>query len=100
MEQVHEEGHNIEEIDVKIKTPAGHQAEFSINTDWTIDKVIKKAEHHFIEKGQLQPGEYNLVLVNADGTTKELVGSSKVEDYNIPDEAELDLVVAGPQVDG
>ena len=88
------------EITVTIKTPAGHKAQFTINSNWTIDKVIKDAVEYFVKHNQLQPGNYNLLLDNADSTTTELVGSSQVKDYKIADEATLELVVAGPQVDG
>lgn len=96
----HQEDNDRDKIDVKIKTPAGHSAEFDINTDWTVDEVIKKAEEHFVDLGQLQAGDYNLVLINQDGTTVQLAGSAKVEESGIKHDAELALVLAVPQVDG
>jgi len=88
------------DVEPTIKTPAGHHHKIEISLAWTIDQAIKVAADYFIDKGQLQAGDYNMVLVNPDGSTTELVGTSRVQDYTVTDQSELDLIVAIPQVDG
>lgn len=97
MELAREEEHRIV---VTGKTPAGFSDQFEINTAWSVDRVIEVMVARFVAKGQLQAGDYNLVLVHPDGTTAALIGSHRIGDYEIDDGDELDLVVAEPQKDG
>jgi hypothetical protein len=87
-------------IRVTGKTPAGFSNPFEIEPVWTINKVIDDMVTRFEAEGKLEKGDYNLVLVQPDGTSTQLIGSQKVSDYDIDNGAELDLIVGEPQKDG
>ncbi len=87
-------------ITVTGKTPAGFPNQFDIQPVWTINKVIEDMVKRFEAEGKLEKGDYNLVLVQPDGTTTQLVGSQKVSEYKIDNGDELDLIVGEPQKDG
>lgn len=71
--------------------------EFGLNM--RVDHVRKAAVKHFVDSGEMSPGDYLLALVTG-GTLKDLADADKLEDAGVVDGATLALVPRGAQVDG
>lgn len=61
--------------------------------------VRKAAERHFIDGGEMAPGDYVLALL-VDGNLVDLADSVKLEDVPVPTGSVLALLPRNPQVDG
>ncbi|SCL36364.1 hypothetical protein GA0070624_5533 [Micromonospora rhizosphaerae] len=84
---------------VEVRTPAGFEALFRVHPDELVEKLATQAERHFVNKGELAPGNYRLELLK-DGTTVPLTPSATLRDSGVTAGAVCALVVADPQVDG
>lgn len=88
------------DVSVTGKTPAGFSESFTLEAQWTIQKVVEVLEKKFTAEGKLAAGDYDLVIVEEDGKTVPLAAAQKVSDYPIDEGEVLALVAAGPQKDG
>jgi len=52
---------------VEVRTPAGFESLFRVHADQQVEKLATKAERHFVNQGELAPGNYRLELLK-DGT--------------------------------
>ena len=71
--------------------------EFGLNM--RVDHVRRTAVKHFVETGEVSPGDYLLALVTG-GTLTDLADADKLEDASVTEGATLALVPRGAQVDG
>jgi len=84
---------------VEVRTPAGFESLFRVHADQQVEKLATKAERHFVNQGELAPGNYRLELVK-DGTAVLLTPAATLGDSGVRAGAVCPLVVADPQVDG
>lgn len=88
-----------EAFSVVIRTPAGQPGTFEVRADEHVEKVVHEAVTYFAKHGELAQGEYELVLVH-DGQGEVLVGSARLEDYDISSTSQLHLQVKPAPIDG
>lgn len=86
-------------IMVTIRTPAGHHHEFEVRTHERVDKVVREAVSYFVDRHELDAGEYGLALVR-DGVAQPLEDAARLEDYAVRQGDVLALVTKQPQIDG
>jgi hypothetical protein len=86
-------------ITVTIRTPAGHHHEFEVRTHERVDKVAREAVRYFVERHELDEGQYGLALVR-DGVAQPMEDAARLEDYDVRPHDVLALISKQPQIDG
>ncbi len=86
-------------IQVTIRTPAGHEAQFEVRLRERVDKVARDATRYFVERGLLADDQYSLALVS-DNVARPLEDAARLEDYAVTEGSVLALVNKQPQIDG
>ena len=84
---------------VAIKTPAGHEHRFRVNSEQRVETVTARAVAYFVKHGELAEGKYVLAVMR-DGTPEDMTALARLEDYVIREGDVLVLIVGEPQVDG
>lgn len=87
------------QLDVTVRTPAGHSAPFTFKANERADKVVRVAVAEFVSQGQLDDGDYSLAVVR-NGQAVDLADAGRLDDYGIVDGDVLVLISKAPQIDG
>jgi hypothetical protein len=88
-----------EQLQVTIRTPAGHASPFSVGEHERVDQIAWQAVKHFVAARQLAPGEYGLALVR-EGEATDLEGAARLRECGVGPLDVLSLISKDPQVDG
>ena len=86
-------------ITVTIRTPAGHHHDFEVRAHERVDKVAREAVRYFVERHELEEGQYGLALIH-DGVAKPMEDAARLEDYDVRQGDVLALISKQPQIDG
>ena len=84
---------------VTVRTPAGVPHDFDFREEELVAEAAAKAIAHFVDKHELESGDYGLELVR-DGTATDLLDTNTLRDYEVKDGDVLHLIPEKPQVDG
>jgi hypothetical protein len=95
----HEEHHHDHDVEVTVRTPAGASHPFRFELDELAARAAATAIGYFIEKHEIEPGDYALELIR-DGQPTPIADTSRLGDYGLRDGDQLHLITAKPQVDG
>jgi hypothetical protein len=84
---------------VTIRTPAGHEHPFRVESSERVATVTDGAVAYFVAQHELAAGKYTLALLR-DGQPEDLTATARLEDYGVHEGDVLVLIVGEPQVDG
>jgi hypothetical protein len=84
---------------VEVRTPAGFEARFRVHPQEKVEKLAREAEHHFLHRGELAAGNYQLKKLEGS-TSVPLIPSATLKEAGVVAGTVCVLVVADPQVDG
>lgn len=93
------DAHAGKNINILVRTPAGHSHGFDVNPHERVDKVAREAVDYFVGQNLLAAGEYALAVVRGDQAVP-LADTDRLDALGIKAGDVLVLRPRAPQVDG
>ena len=94
-----EPGQDHDDVALIVRSPAGASHPFRFELDEFAAHAAATAIAYFVEKNEIEPGDYALELIR-DGEPTPIADTSRLSDYDLRNGDQLHLITAKPQVDG
>jgi uncharacterized ubiquitin-like protein YukD len=88
-----------DDVELIVRSPAGASHPFRFELDEFAAQAAATAIAYFVERREIEPGDYALELIRDDKATP-IADTSRLGDYDLHDGDQLHLITAKPQVDG